>query len=304
MTVHINNILRIDREDIEKTFVPLPHRSNKGDCGRVLLVCGSYDPCGSAMSGAVYFAAAAAYRTGAGIVEIFTPRENYSSLAANIPEAVFSLYGLDESFDCVYKRLENKIDAADSIVVGCGLGQSDMSREILKRVMLRASCPMLIDADALNIISEDKSLWGLMSDEQRAQTLITPHPGEMSRLCKLSIGEILQDTVGAASSFAKEFGIVCLLKDHQTVISDGAAVYLNHTGNAGMATAGMGDLLAGIIGALLARASKTGDSDILRRAALGAYIHGLCGDLAKAEIGEYSMIASDLIDQIPRAISV
>ncbi len=294
------------KEDLAPLFPRLPDRINKGDMGKVLIVCGSYDPCGASMCGAAYFSACAAYKTGAGIVEIFTPRENYAALAYLMPEAVFSLYGYDESYETVMSRLALSVKKSDAVVLGCGLGKSETSRAIVETVLKSVSCPLLIDADGLNILSEDDGLWELLSAEQRSITVITPHPGEMSRLSGRTIAEILSDTEGVARTFAKEKGIVCLLKDHNTVVSDGETSYINQSGNAGMATAGMGDILAGIIGALLARAEICGGvgekSEILFRAAAGAYLHGLAGDLAVRGIGQYSLVASDLLAEIPSTI--
>ncbi len=284
-------------------FAKLPDRTNKGDMGRLLVVCGSYNAQGTSMCGAAYFSAAAAYRTGAGIVEIFTPRENYSSLATLVPEAVFSLYGYEEQPDAVTARLTEAISRSDAIVIGCGLGKSELARALVRVALSSATCPILIDADALNIISEDETLWSLLDEKQRAQTVITPHPGEMSRLCGEHIGEILSDTSKCAKSFAEKHRIVCLLKDHHTVISDGERVYLNQSGNAGMASAGMGDLLAGIIGALLAKTSREGsEADAFECATVGAYLHGLAGDLAAENFGEYSVTASAVLSEISAAI--
>ena len=278
-------------------FQRLPDRTNKGDMGRLLVVCGSYDACGTSMCGAAYFSASAAYRTGAGIVEIFTPRENYTALATLVPEAVFSLYGYDEDSEAVGKRLSEAISRSDAVVIGCGLGKHQTSRTLVKRTLYEIDRPLLIDADGLNIISEDEALWTLLDQKQRKQVLITPHPGEMSRLCGKSIQQILSDTSGTAKDFSEEYGIVCLLKDHRTAISDGEIVILNQSGNAGMASAGMGDLLAGIIGALMAR-----EDDVFECAKVGAHIHGLAGDLAAEKIGEYSVTASAVLSEIPAAV--
>lgn len=289
---------------VKDLFAKLPDRTNKGDMGRLLVVCGSYNAQGVSMCGAAYFSAAAAYRTGAGVVEIFTPRENYSALAALVPEAIFSLYGNEEQPDTVTARLAGAISHSDAVVIGCGLGKSALARALVRTALSVATCPLLIDADGFNIISENEKLWSLLAEKQRAQTVITPHPGEMSRLCGEPIDEILSDTSKCAKSFAKKYGIVCLLKDHHTVISDGERVYLNQSGNAGMASAGMGDLLAGIIGALLARASKNHfeNSDVFECAAVGAYLHGLAGDLAAEKYGEYSVTAGAVLSEISAAI--
>ena len=291
---------------MKNLFSRLPERTNKGDMGRLLVLCGSYDPKGVSMCGAAYFCAAAAYRTGAGIVEIFTPRENYSSLASLVPEAVFSLYGYEEAAEDVGKRLTEAVLRSDAVVIGCGLGKSSLARALVKAALSAVTCPILIDADALNIISEDEDIWSLLDEKQRAHTVITPHPGEMSRLCKATVAEILSDTSKYAENFAKKHGIVCLLKDHHTAISDGERLYLNQSGNAGMASAGMGDLLAGIIGALLARESKANfeNADVFECVAAGAYLHGLAGDLAAEKYGEYSVTASVVLSEISTAIKL
>ena len=288
-------------------FAKLPDRTNKGDMGRLLVVCGSYNAQGASMCGAAYFSAAAAYRTGAGIVEIFTPRENYAALATLVPEAIFSLYGYDEELEAVTARLTEAISRSDAVVIGCGLGRSEMARALVRSAMIVAKCPLLIDADGLNIISEDEKLWELLDKNQRKQTVITPHPGEMSRLCGKSIADILSDVGGTSKDFAAKHGIVCLLKDHHTAISDGERVCLNQSGNAGMASAGMGDLLAGIIGALLARAARKNAScgaepDILELVKMGAHLHGLAGDVAAEKFGEYSLTASAVLSEISTAI--
>ncbi|MBQ8407647.1 MAG: NAD(P)H-hydrate dehydratase [Clostridia bacterium] len=295
--------LAVSKDDIALRFGKLPPRTHKGARGRLLVVCGSYDPCGLSMSGAAYFAASAAYRIGAGIVEIFTPRENYPALASLVPEAVFSLYGHDESESAVISRLKEAVKHSTAVVLGCGLGKSEMSKTLVKATLEAVECPLLIDADGLNILSEDESLWNILSKVQRRRTVITPHPGEMSRLGGYPIANILMDPVAVAVEYAKKREIVCLLKDHETVITDGEIVYLNHSGNPGMAKAGMGDLLSGIIGALLSWEVQSGYEDALLCTAIGAYLHGLAGDIAVREINEHALMTSDLLPKIGNAIA-
>lgn len=302
-------VLSVGGEDVSALFPQLPERANKGSCGRVLCICGSYESNGSAMSGAAYFAASAAYKSGAGIVRIFTRSENYVPIASNLPEAVYSLYGGEEKQTDVISRLEYELAHVDSVVVGCGLGKSELSRKMVRTVLRSASCPLVVDADALNIIAED-DLWSLMSKEQAVRTVITPHMGEMSRLCGAKIEDILLSPAKYATELSLERGVVCLLKDHRTVISDGKTVYINQSGNAGMASAGMGDLLAGVIGAILSRKTvaewadreRIGENELLYRAAVGAYVHGRAGDLASAKVGEYSLTSSDLLSDICNVI--
>ncbi len=305
-----NDYLTATRDDINALFPTLEKRVNKGDMGRVLCVCGSYDPCGSAMCGAAYFSAAAAYKCGAGIVEIFTHRKNYEALASLLPEAVYSLYDTEkETADAVCARLTAQICKADSIVLGCGLGKSEIAKNLVKTTLENANCPVVIDADGLNILSEHQELGELVKN-RKADTVLTPHPGEMRRLSGLSIPDILNDTVNTAASLSHRLGSVTLLKDHNTVITDGKLVFINQSGNAGMASAGMGDILTGIIGALLSRTTvaewadedRTGIPSALYRTATAAYIHGLAGDIAAGETGEYSLTASDVIGSISKAI--
>jgi NAD(P)H-hydrate epimerase len=301
------NVLNICHDDLSRVFYKLPDRNNKGRMGRVLCVCGSYDPSGVSMCGAAYFSASAAYRCGAGVVEIFTERNNYSSLCASVPEAVFSLYGYDENADEVSERLRSAISHTDAIILGCGIGRSALSARLVETVLKCSHVPTVIDADALNIISENRDLRQLMADKS---VIITPHPVEASRLSGKSAEKILSDTLAAARELANDLSVVCLLKDHHTVISDGKTAYVNHSGNAGMASAGMGDVLAGIIGALAAKYQsdishsataewhgKT-DNAMTYLAAVGAYLHGLCGDEAAGRVGQYSLVASDVLESI------
>ena len=186
-----------------------PARSNKGTFGRVLIVGGSY-----AMSGAAYFSAKAAYRTGAGLVQIMSAKENRVIYQAQLPEALLSLYDtetLDES------AIKNTVCRANSVAIGMGLGTDEFAKCILRWVLESVSSPPLIDADALNILAASPELWELVP----RGSIITPHPAEMSRISGLSIDEVCADISGAAARFAKEHSLICLLKDHNTAISDG-----------------------------------------------------------------------------------
>ena len=305
--------ITISREDISSLFPTLAPDTHKYDMGRVLCICGSYNGTGSAMCGAAYLSAAAAYRTGCGIVEIFTERKNYEALGARIPEAIFSLYDTEEEEETpILHRLASSIERADAVIIGCGLGQSDMARKILRQTFREVKCPLIIDADGLNLMAQNRDYWRFLDDEQRARTVITPHVGEMARLCRATSEEILASPQSIAAEFASALGIVCLLKGHRSIITDGKETIVNTSGNPGMATAGSGDVLSGIIGALLARKTvaewadehKLALSPSLYRAAVAAYIHGLAGDLAAKEMGQYSLMASDILAKIPEIIKL
>ena len=262
-----------------------PAHSNKGTFGRVLVVGGSYS-----MSGAAYFSAKAAYRTGAGLVQIMSPKENRIIYQTQLPEALLALYdtsALDES------TIKNTVCRANAVAVGMGLGTDETAKSILKWVLEAVCAPLVIDADALNILAASPELWEIVP----RGSIITPHPAEMARISGLTIDQICADIAGTAERFAKEHSVICLLKDHNTAISDGTRTAINTSGNSGLATGGSGDVLAGVIAGLLAQGCKPFDA-----AALGAYIHGLAGDIAARRLSEYSVTASDIIDSLPSVL--
>ena len=263
---------------------PRPERSNKGDFGKVLCVCGSYG-----MAGASYLAALGAYRAGAGLVYIFAPEENRVILQTLIPEAVLHLYNSETpDTDSLIQTMEN----CDAVVMGCGLGKSPAALSLLKCVLRNSRVPTVIDADALNLIAEHPFLLKYAKGQ-----IITPHIGEMSRLTGLSVEDILNDTKNTAARFAAEHSLVCVLKDHETAVSDGTErIYINKSGNSGMSTGGSGDVLAGVIGALCAQ-KHLGLSNF-EAATLGVYVHGLAGDRASKRLGEYAVMARDIANNI------
>ena len=260
-------------------------RSCKGDFGRVLCICGSVG-----MSGAAYLCAKSAYRTGAGLVEIFTPEENRIILQSSLPEAIITAYNEQNAIELLLTSIER----ADCIVAGCGLSVTPLSRKVLSTLLHNVDTlktPLILDADALNLISRNPSFLKYIKG-----AIITPHALEFSRLTNNSVEDILDRPDALAHEYAKEHSLICVLKDHNTVVSDGSErLYINNTGNSGMATAGSGDVLSGIIAGLAAQ----GRSASLDIAALGVYIHGLCGDIAARSLSEYSLMASDLIDALP-----
>lgn len=256
--------------------------SNKGTYGKVLVVAGSKGMCGAS-----FLSAKAAYRTGCGLVKILAPEENRSILQCQLPEALLSVYGdnVCDSDDLI----SNQIDWADSIVVGPGLGQNHTAEFLVKLVIGKAKVPVIIDADAINIIAK----MGKYDEVIKADNvIITPHLKEMTRLCDCSIEDIREDIVGTAGRCSSN-NIIFALKDARTIVSDGKRKYINISGNNGMATAGSGDVLTGIIASLAAQGM-----DCYNAASLGVYIHGLAGDLAASEFSKSSMLASDIIESI------
>lgn len=264
---------------------PRKAESNKGSYGRVLCVCGSVG-----MAGAAYLCASAALRTGAGLVEVLTPEENRVIIQTLLPEAIVSVYDKDSPS---IEQIDACLTRANAVVCGCGLGVGSASRALLGRVLRKVQVPTVLDADALNIISKSPTLL-----KYAANKIITPHPMEMSRLCAQDVSDINADRESVCSDFAESHSLICVLKGHRTVVSDGKSVFINTSGNSGMATAGSGDVLAGIIGGILAQNTE-GKLDMLQAASLGVYVHGLCGDAAAQKLGEYSVIASDIVANLP-----
>lgn len=263
--------------------------SNKGDYGKLLLVCGSKGMCGAA-----FLAAKAAYRTGAGLVRILTPSENLIPLQVSIPEAIITVYDGDAPDTDIIK---DAVTWADAMVIGCGLGISRASAKVLSTALRASDIPTVVDADGLNLISEAPTLGKYLKNK-----IITPHLLEAERISGITKEALASDIVGSAETIAKKFGCVCVLKDHNTAVADGTnRVYRNKTGNSGMATAGSGDVLAGVIGGLLAQ-NKKGRLTLTQAAVLGVYLHGTAGDLGAEKLGEYSLMASDIIDNLPFAI--
>ena len=258
-----------------------PAHSNKGTFGKVLIIAGSTN-----MSGAAIFAAKAAYRSGAGLVKVFTSEENRSIIQTAVPESLVSTY--DNRLE--KEKLIEEINWADAIVIGPGIGCGKISKEMVELVRSAASVPVVWDADALNIISEDVNALLLPHTEY----IMTPHLGEFSRLTNQSISWIQNDLVESAVDFARTYDVICVLKDFHTVTANPYGMsYLNLSGNNGMATGGSGDVLAGIIGAFLAQGMKGQDA-----AAYGVYIHGLAGDIARESTGTHALIASDIIEAL------
>ncbi len=260
----------------------LPERnahSNKGTYGKLLLIAGSMN-----MAGAACMAAKAAYRSGCGLVRVFTAEENRQILQSTVPEAVLTTYTnkLDEA------KLVEDLKWADAVVMGPGIGMSGVSEKIVKLVLKCCSVPLLLDADALNIIAKQPEI--LMNPH--TDVIVTPHLGEMARLTGDTVSLIQTRLLECAEEFAKTYDVICVLKDFHTVTAiPYGHIYLNLSGNHGMATAGSGDVLAGIIGSFLSQRVKSEHA-----AALGVYLHGLAGDTKSACLGTRSLMASDIIE--------
>ena len=278
----------LTKADLPRLLPARPVRSHKGTFGRVLVVAGSH-----CMAGAAYFSAKAAYRTGAGLVEILTPETNRVILQTLIPEAVMTCYDPDSPDR---EQLLSAVSRADAIVIGPGLGTSIGALTVLSAVSGASRVPTVLDADALNLLAAHREI----RDGIRAPLILTPHPAEASRLSGKSVAELLDDLPGNATELARTFEAVCVLKDAATVTaSPDGALYINQSGNSGMATGGSGDVLSGILGGLLATDRAEQRLSLVQAAALGVFLHGLAGDEAAKRLGEASVTASDILDGIP-----
>ena len=177
----------------------------------------------------------------------------------------------------------------DAVVLGCGLGQNGETFQVVKAVLEEARCPVVLDADGINVIAAHKDILR----GRTGTTILTPHAGEFARLG----GDLSQGREAAAEEMARDLGCVVLLKGHNSVITDGETTYINPTGNPGMAVGGSGDVLAGIIGSFLGQGL-----DPLEAAACGAWVHGAAGDICAREIGQYGMLPTDMLHALPRLL--
>lgn len=256
--------------------------SHKGDYGRIGIIGGS-----AGMLGAIYLSSYGALRSGAGLVYAILQKDLARDL--NIKGTELITKEADEL--SVYKKAQVGLD---SLVIGPGFGIGNLQREIVEDCILNFKNPIVLDADALNILSTNKEIL----KNRKYKTIITPHPGEMSRLLDISIDEIQNKREDYAKRFSNEYGVITILKGHGTIVTDGERIYINTTGNPGMATGGSGDILAGIIGSFL-----TQFRDFFEASVLAVFVHGLAGDIARDKKGEYGMISTDIIDVLPEAIN-
>lgn len=289
----IENEYKVDTFTLEKDILPdlpkRPRNGNKGTFGRVLIVAGS-----SAMYGACYLSALAALRMGVGLVEIFTHEVNRIAVQTMLPEAILHTYADgDVDFDKLMKLTER----ADCVIIGPGLSANDTAVSLVKKVLTYCTKPVVADADALNCIAMHKELQELCKKRADDSLIITPHPGELSRLTGISVKDLKADYLNVVKAFANENHLTIVGKDAGTVVSDGKYTYINQTGNSGMATAGSGDVLSGIIGGLCAQKERVFDA-----AWKGVCIHGKAGDYALQNNNAYSLIAGDIAEALTKII--
>ena len=282
---------RTDKNIVKRAVPNRPDNANKGTMGTLLSICGSFG-----MAGAAILAGKSALRCGVGLEKLAIPKSIYPRAAGSILESVF--LPLSETSDGKISRtnipsllLEAKKSTA--VLLGCGLSVCDDTKALVKSFVENCTAPMVLDADALNCIADNPEIL----KKRKSDIIITPHPGEMGRLCGITAKEVNADRVDVALSFAKKYGVITVLKGSGTIIaSPNGQALLNTTGNSGMATGGSGDVLAGMTAGLLAQGKSAFDC-----AAAAVYLHGLAGDFAAEKLGKISMLPSDIIDCIAQA---
>ena len=264
--------------------------ANKGSCGRVSIIAGS-----KGMTGAAALSALGALRSGAGLVTALTPSSEQPILAVKLTEAMTVPLPHENGVisaaaaDTVLESIQN----ADAVVFGPGLGKGRGILPLLERIITEFTKTLIIDADGINALSANIDIL----NRKKCSVILTPHPGEMSRLSGLSISEIQSARIKTAEDFADRFDVTVALKGEGTVVAArGGKTAVNPSGNCGMATGGTGDVLSGVVAALAAQGCTPYDS-----AVLGVYLHGLAGDIAAAEKGVHGLIASDLCGALPAA---
>ncbi len=270
--------------------------AHKGDFGHIFILAGS-----ARFSGAAVLCCYAAMRAGAGLITLGIPKSLNSAIIKIKPKEIMT-FPLPETSDGTlslsgYKKIKDFVKNTDVLVVGPGLTQNKSTQGLVRRAISKIGKPMVIDADGLNALVGHLEMLHAARCTLHAK-ILTPHPGEMARLMGISIKKVQDNREDITKKFAKDYKVTVVLKGYNTVVADyHGNLYINKTGNPGMATAGSGDVLTGMIAAFLAQGLSA-----FKAAKYAVYLHGLAGDLAVKEKTQIGMIASDIIDKIPEAI--
>ncbi|MEI6221517.1 MAG: NAD(P)H-hydrate dehydratase [bacterium] len=290
----IMEIVSIEKKQCKSIIPNRPADGHKYNFGRVLIWAGSH-----IFRGAPLLVCKGAYRTGAGLVRLACPEDLIAPIASALPETTFlplqttppGSFLPNTIITLIQCILENQFNA---LVIGPGLGQNNLSSRFLRELLQKITIPLLLDGDALNVLATVENLSELM--DKLPEKVLTPHEGEFSRLINTPTDLIRKNRAEFALDFAKKYRCVLVLKGQNTIITNGKSIFSNTTGGVNLATAGTGDVLAGIIGALLAQGISALDASIL-----GVYLHGTAGDLWKKQHGDRGMLASEVADLIPTA---
>lgn len=275
----------LNEADVRALLPRRPRYSHKGDYGKVLMLCGS-----KGFTGAAALAARAALRCGTGLLYLGVPEAIYAIEAVKLDEpVVFPLADGDGMLAAdTIGQIGQMLPRMDAVLFGCGSGIGAGTEAVLRFLLREARCPLVLDADGITMVSRHK-------DELRGRTsptILTPHDGEFARLSPAELPRQAQ-----TMELAQELGCVIVRKGHRSLITDGDACFENQTGNPGMATGGSGDVLSGVITALLGQGLEP-----LTAAAAGAWLHGRAGDRCAERLGEYGMLPGDMVEELARLL--
>ncbi|WFA09120.1 NAD(P)H-hydrate dehydratase [Tissierella sp. Yu-01] len=269
-------------DDIQDIITRRDSNTHKGTYGRVGIIAGS-----TGMTGAAYLSSIAALRSGSGLVYSIVPSDLVDIMSIKLTEVIVK--GYNDKMECL-----ELINSMDGLVLGPGLGQGEDIKGLVRDILSQYKGPIVLDADGINAIDD----YRILSD-RTGITVITPHPGELARLLNEDIKEIQEHRIFYSKYTSNKYNVIIVLKGNETIIIDDDMLYKNNTGNPGMATAGSGDVLAGMVISFICQGI-----DPYKACKLAVYSHGLAGDMAKEEKGEYGLIASDILNNIPKALNV
>lgn len=280
----------LEREDAIRKLPERKPDGNKGTFGKVLLIAGRRDMCGACI-----LVGSSAFKAGAGMVKIITPECNREILQSTLPEAMLYSYGdMPET-----EQLREALEWADVAAVGPGLGMDDAARFMIRYCLENSVIPLVLDADALNLIGLDQELAKLLAHKNGENIVLTPHPGELVRILEIDMEKYQADRMEVIQEALSRYGCILTAKDAVTITAEKNAkeLLINTSGNDGMAVAGSGDVLTGIISGLIAQKMSCFEA-----AGLGVYLHGLAGEEACRSNGRYGMMAMDIVKQLPKVM--
>lgn len=273
------------------TLPKIDFNANKGSNGHLLCLCGSYS-----MPGAAVICSKSAIKTGAGLVKLTIPKSAYPIVSSHLIQPIFNPVEEDDGLYSTYALggILSDLSWANSVAIGCGMGVNENTKEITKSVLQNSNVPVILDADGINCIN---GCINILKDV-KVPVVLTPHPGEMSRLISKPVEYVQSNRISVAKDFAREYGVIVVLKGANTVVTDGETVFVNTTGNPAMAMAGTGDMLCGMIASFVAQGINPYDA-----AKFGVYIHGKAGDLAVKNHSFRGISVEDMIDQLGALMS-
>lgn len=277
-------IIKLSHQDVLNILPDRPMRAHKGDFGKIMLLCGC-----RGYTGAAALSALGALRSGAGLVYLCVPESIYEIEAMKLNEAIVlpvSERNGKLSPSCI-PQISELLPKMDAVLIGPGIGCSDDVQQVVKWVLQNYNGPVVLDADGINAIKNHTDILR----GRTCPTIITPHEGEFVRFG----GDLSNGRIAGATELALDLGCIVVLKGHETVVTDGVEVYINTTGNPGMAVGGCGDVLAGMITSLLGQKLPP-----IHASACAVWLHGAAGDVCADEIGQYGMLPSDMLHVLPR----